>query len=52
MQEHRSMSGVCQPANTSNTHLMEKGSGAALSILKFEISINVVRILMPNDAFV
>jgi hypothetical protein len=46
------MSAVCQPASTSCTHLMEKGRGATLSILKFEISINVVRILMPDHAFV
>jgi hypothetical protein len=52
MQEHRSMSAACQPANTSSMHLMEKGRGATLSILKFEISINVVRILMPDHAFV
>ena len=52
MQEHRSMSAVCQLASTSSTHLMEKGRGAALSILKFKISINVVRILMPDHTFV
>ena len=33
-------------------HLMEKGRGAALSILKLEISINVVRLLMPDHTFV
>jgi hypothetical protein len=52
MQEHRSMSVAGQPTSTSNTHLMEKGRGATLSILKFEISINVVRILMPDHTFV
>jgi hypothetical protein len=31
---------------------MEKGRGAALSILKFEISINVVRLLVPDQAIV
>jgi hypothetical protein len=31
---------------------MEKGRGTTLSILKFEISINVVRLLMPDHAFV
>jgi hypothetical protein len=31
---------------------MEKGRGATLSILKFEISINVVRLLMLDHAFV
>jgi hypothetical protein len=36
MQEHHSMSTACQPANTSSMHLMEKGRGATLSILKFE----------------
>jgi hypothetical protein len=46
------MSAACQPASTSNTHLMEKGRGATLSILKFKISINVVRLLMPDHAFV
>ena len=52
MQEHRSMSAACQPTSTSNTHLMEKGRGTTLSILKFEISINVVRLLMPDHTFV
>jgi hypothetical protein len=52
MQENRSMSTVCQPANTSNMNLMKKGRGAALSILKFEISINVIRLLMSDHAFV
>ena len=46
------MSAACQPASTSSTHLMKKGRGIALSILKFEISINVVRLLMPDQAFV
>jgi hypothetical protein len=46
------MSTVCLPASTSSTHLMEKGRGATLSILKFKISINVVRLLMPDYAFV
>jgi hypothetical protein len=32
--------------------LMEKGRGATLSILKFEISINVVRLLVPDHAVV
>jgi hypothetical protein len=31
---------------------MEKGRGATLSILKFEISINVIRILVPDHAAV
>jgi hypothetical protein len=31
---------------------MEKGRGAALSILKFEISINGVSLLIPDHAFV
>jgi hypothetical protein len=52
MQEHPSMSTACQPDNTSNMHLMEKGRGATLSILKFKISINVVRILMSDHTFV
>jgi hypothetical protein len=38
MQEHHSTSAVYQSASTSNTHLMEKGRCAPLSILKFEIS--------------
>jgi hypothetical protein len=46
------MSAACQLASTSNTHLMEKGRGATLSILKFEIPINVVRILIPDHTFV
>jgi hypothetical protein len=33
-------------------HLMEKGRGTSLSILKFKISINVVRLLMPDHTFV
>jgi hypothetical protein len=44
MQEDRSMLELCQPASTSNMHLMEKGRGTTLSILKFEISINFVRL--------
>ena len=52
MQENHSTSAACQLANTSSTHLMEKGRGAALLILKFKISINVVRLLMPDHAFV
>jgi hypothetical protein len=31
---------------------MEKGRGTTLSILKFEISINVVRLLVPDHAVV
>jgi hypothetical protein len=46
------MSAAYHPANTSSTHLMDKGRGTTLSILKFEISINVVRILMLDHAFV
>jgi hypothetical protein len=46
------MSAACQPTNTSSMHLMEKGRGTTLSILKFEISINVARILMPYHTFV
>jgi hypothetical protein len=52
MQEHRCMSTACQATNTSSTHLMDKWRGTTLSILKFEISINVVRILIPYHAFV
>jgi hypothetical protein len=41
------------PASQHIQHtLMEKGRGTTLSILKFEISINVVRLLMPDHAFV
>jgi hypothetical protein len=46
------MSAACHPASTSSAHLKEKGRGATLSILKLEISINVVRLLIPDRAFV
>jgi hypothetical protein len=52
MYEHHSMLAACQPTSTSSMHLMKKGRGTILSILKFEISITVVRILMLDHAFV
>jgi hypothetical protein len=41
------------PSNKHIQHaLMEKGRGTALSILKFEISINVVRLLVRDHVVV
>ena len=46
------MLAACQPTITSITHLMEKERGTTLSILKFKISINIVRLLIPDHEFV
>jgi hypothetical protein len=52
MQEHRSKPAACQPANTSKRAFNGKERGATLSILKFEISIIIVRMIDPKSMHV